>query len=164
MNAPTDPTMPEWEVAQWFNTQQPISLADLRGQVVLVQAFQMLCPGCVIHAIPQARQVHEQLADQGVAMIGLHTVFEHHDAMHPHALAAFIHEYGLRFPVGVDAPSADGQPVPRTMALGLAGHADHAGGGSARALAFAQVRPCAGLAAGRDPWAAAVRSLTRRFD
>ena len=55
MNAPTDPTMPEWEVAQWFNTQQPISLADLRGQVVLVQAFQMLCPGCVMHAIPQAR-------------------------------------------------------------------------------------------------------------
>ena len=104
MNAPTDPTMPEWEVAQWFNTQQPISLADLRGQVVL------------IHAIPQARQVHEQFADQGVAMIGLHTVFEHHDAMQPHALAAFIHEYGLRFPVGVDAPSADGQRVPRTMA------------------------------------------------
>ena len=43
-------------------------------------------------------------------------MFEHHDAMQPHALAAFIHEYGLRFPVGVDAPSADGQPVPRTMA------------------------------------------------
>ena len=36
MNAPTDPTMPEWDVAQWFNTQQPISLADLRGQVVLI--------------------------------------------------------------------------------------------------------------------------------
>lgn len=122
MNAPTDPTMPEWEVAQWFNTQQPISLADLRGQVVLVQAFQMLCPGCVMHAIPQARQVHEQFADQGVAMIGLHTVFEHHDAMQPHALQAFIHEYRLSFPVGVDAPSDDGQPIPRTMArLGLQG-------------------------------------------
>ena len=122
MNAPTDPTMPEWEVAQWFNTQQPISLADLRGQVVLVQAFQMLCPGCVIHAIPQARKAHELYGDQGVAVIGLHTVFEHHDAMQPHALQAFIHEYGLRFPVGVDAASADGQPVPRTMArLGLRG-------------------------------------------
>ena len=104
MDAAQAQLLPEWDVAQWFNTQQPISLADLRGQVVL------------IHAIPLARQVHEQFADQGVAMIGLHTVFEHHDAMQPHALAAFIHEYGLRFPVGVDAPSADGQPVPRTMA------------------------------------------------
>ena len=164
MSADPWPSMPEWDIAQWFNTDQPLRVADLRGQVVLIHASQMLCPGCVMHAIPQARQVHEQFADQGVAMMGLHTVFEHHCAMHPHALAAFIHEYGLRFPVGVDAPSADGQPVPRTITLGLAGHADHAGGGSARALAFAPLRPCAGLAAGRDPWAAAVRSLTRGFD
>ena len=69
-----------------------------------------------MHAIPQARQVHEQFADQGVAMIGLHTVLKHHDAIQAHALAAFIHEYGLRFAVGVDAPSADEPPVPRTMA------------------------------------------------
>lgn len=164
MDAARAQLLPEWDVAQWFNTQQPISLADLRGQVVLIPAFQMLCPGCVMHAIPQARQVHEQFADQGVAMMGLHTVFEHHCAMHPHALAAFIHEYGLRFPVGVDAPSADGQPVMRTMALGLAGHPDHPGGGWARALAFAQVRPCVGLAAGRNPRAAVGRGLTRRFD
>ena len=116
MSADPWPSMPEWDIAQWFNTDQPLRVADLRGQVVLIHAFQMLCPGCVIHAIPQARQVHEQFADQGVAMIGLHTVFEHHDAMQPHALAAFIHEHGLRFPVGVDAPSADGQRIPRTMA------------------------------------------------
>ena len=122
MSADPWPSMPEWDIAQWFNTDQPLRVADLRGQVVLIHAFQMLCPGCVIHAIPQARQVHEQFADQGVAMIGLHTVFEHHDAMQPHALQAFIHEYGLRFPVGVDAASADGGPVPRTMAqLGLRG-------------------------------------------
>ena len=104
MDAAQAQLLPEWQVAQWFNTQQPISLADLRGQVVL------------IHAIPQARQVHEQFADQGVAMIGLHTVLKHHDAIQAHALAAFIHEYGLRFAVGVDAPSADEPPVPRTIA------------------------------------------------
>lgn len=122
MNAPADPAMSEWDIAQWFNTDRPLRLADLRGQVVLVHAFQMLCPGCVIHAIPQARKAHELYGDQGVAVIGLHTVFEHHAAMQPHALEAFIHEYGLRFPVGVDAPSDDGQPIPRTMArLGLQG-------------------------------------------
>lgn len=122
MNAPADPAMPEWDIAQWFNTDRPLRLADLRGQVVLVHAFQMLCPGCVMHAIPQARKAHELYGDQGVAVIGLHTVFEHHAAMQPHALEAFIHEYGLRFPVGVDAPSDDGQPIPRTMArLGLQG-------------------------------------------
>ena len=116
MNATSCPLMPEWHIAHWFNTDGPLRVADLRGQVVLIHAFQMLCPGCVIHAIPQARKAHELYGDQGVAVIGLHTVFEHHDAMQPHALQAFIHEYGLRFPVGVDAPSADGQRVPRTMA------------------------------------------------
>ncbi|MDO5654107.1 MAG: redoxin domain-containing protein [Brachymonas sp.] len=108
--------LPEWEVSQWFNTSQPIRVADLRGQVVLVHAFQMLCPGCVSHAIPQARRVHELFADQGVAVIGLHTVFEHHSAMQSHALEAFLYEYKVRFPVGIDAPSDDGQPIPRTMA------------------------------------------------
>ncbi|MDO5691716.1 MAG: redoxin family protein [Pseudomonadota bacterium] len=122
MNATTDAAMPEWDIAQWFNTEKPLRLADLRGQVVLIHAFQMLCPGCVIHAIPQARKVHELYGGQGVAVIGLHTVFEHHDAMQPHALQALIHKYGLRVPVGVDAPSAAGEPVPRTMArLGLCG-------------------------------------------
>ena len=122
MDASIAAAMPEWEVAQWFNTEQALRVADLRGQVVLVHAFQMLCPGCVIHAIPQARQVHQLYGRQGVAVIGLHTVFEHHEAMQPHALQAFIHEYGLRFPIGVDAPSQDGSGIPRTMGqLGLQG-------------------------------------------
>ena len=115
MDSSTAPAMPEWEVSQWFNTPRPIRVADLRGRVVLVHAFQMLCPGCVINAVPQARRVHELYGERGVAVIGLHTVFEHHDAMQPHALEAFLHEYGLRFPVGVDRSSEDGQPLPRTM-------------------------------------------------
>ena len=45
---------PELQVAQWFNTDAPVTLAGLRGKVVLVYAFQMLCPGCVTHTIPQA--------------------------------------------------------------------------------------------------------------
>ncbi|WP_340267273.1 TlpA family protein disulfide reductase [Sphingobium mellinum] len=31
------------------------------------------------------------------------------------ALAAFLHEYRVTFPVGVDLPAAD-RPIPRTMA------------------------------------------------
>src|SRR5690606_19654212 len=49
-----------------------------------------------------------------VAVVGLHTVFEHHAAMTPVALEAFLHEYRIGFPVGVDTPSDDG-PIPRTM-------------------------------------------------
>lgn len=56
-------------------------------------------------------------------MVGLHTVFEHHDAMTPVALRAFMHEYRIGFPVGIDAPAEDaGDPLPRTMrAYGMRG-------------------------------------------
>ena len=79
-------------------------------------AFQMLCPGCVSHAIPQLKAVHELFAPLGAVVVGLHTVFEHHDAMTTTALRAFLHEYRVRGPVGVDAPADDGGPIPQTMA------------------------------------------------
>lgn len=115
MNDSAPPLLPDWQVAQWFNVRSALQLAELRGRVVLIHAFQMLCPGCVAHGLPLAAKVHETFAHDDVAVIGLHCVFEHHDAMQPHALAAFIHEYRLRFAIGVDRPSAEG-PIPHTMA------------------------------------------------
>lgn len=106
---------PELQVAQWINTLTPVTLAGLRGKVVVVEAFQMLCPGCVMHGLPQAQRVQRAFHNEDVAVIGLHTVFEHHAAMTPVSLQAFLYEYRITFPVGVDAPSSDG-PVPRTMA------------------------------------------------
>ncbi len=107
---------PPWSTAEWFNTGEAIQLANLRGRVVVLHAFQMLCPGCVHHGLPQAQRVHASFASAGVAVIGLHTVFEHHAAMTPVSLQAFLHEYRIRFPVGVDAPSTDPrEPIPRTM-------------------------------------------------
>lgn len=106
---------PPWEVERWFNTPEPLELSALRGKVVVLEAFQMLCPGCVSHGLPQAARVHATFPPEQVAVVGLHTVFEHHGAMTPIALQAFLHEYRIPFPVGVDMPGADGDPVPRTM-------------------------------------------------
>jgi peroxiredoxin len=106
---------PELAVSRWFNTPRPITLAGLRGRVVVLHAFQMLCPGCVAHATPQAEKLHRLFGDgDDVAVIGLHTVFEHHAAMTPVALEAFIHEYKLTFPIGVDEAGSD-DPIPVTM-------------------------------------------------
>ncbi|HST45677.1 MAG TPA: redoxin domain-containing protein [Luteimonas sp.] len=111
----------EWQVETWFNTSGPLSLQSLRGKVVVLEAFQMLCPGCVSHGIPQAQRIAATFAADQVAVVGLHTVFEHHAAMTPVSLQAFLHEYRITFPVGVDMPG-EGQPVPRTMqAYGLRG-------------------------------------------
>ena len=106
--------MSQWQVSQWFNSPRPIQPVDLRGRIVLIHAFQMLCPGCVSHGIPQAVRVSDAFPASDLAVIGVHTVFEHHDAMGPNALAAFIHEYRLKFPIGVDQPAESG-PIPVTM-------------------------------------------------
>lgn len=105
---------PELAVSHWFNTPEPITLESLRGRVVLLHAFQMLCPGCVSHGTPQAQRAQSLFRNTDLAVIGLHTVFEHHAAMTPVSLEAFIHEYRLTFPIGVDQAS-ENDPIPITM-------------------------------------------------
>ena len=105
---------PELAVSHWFNTPEPITLQSLRGRVVLLHAFQMLCPGCVSHGTPQAQRAQSLFRNTDLAVIGLHTVFEHHEAMMPVSLEAFIHEYRLTFPIGVDQAS-ENDPIPITM-------------------------------------------------
>ena len=120
--APGQPA-PAWQTTEWFHAPAGLQLADLRGRVVVLHAFQMLCPGCVQHGLPQAQRIQAAFDERDVAMVGLHTVFEHHAAMTPVSLRAFLHEYRVDFPVGVDAHAAGGgDPIPLTMrAYGLQG-------------------------------------------
>lgn len=112
---------PPWRISQWFNARQPLDLDALRGQVVVLHAFQILCPGCVSHGVPQAERIHRLFDGDGVVVVGLHTVFEHHAAMTPVSLAAFLHEYRVTHPVGVDLHEGD-DPIPVTMrSYGLEG-------------------------------------------
>jgi hypothetical protein len=106
---------PDWDVAEWLNSDRPLSLADLRGRVVVALAFQMLCPGCVAQALPQMQRVRDAFPESEVAVIGLHAVFEHHEAQgRRDVLAAFLHENRIGYPVGIDA-QRDGL-LPQTMA------------------------------------------------
>lgn len=115
MSSDYRPLAPPLQVAQWFNTRAPLTLEGLRGRVVVLHAFQMLCPGCVDKGIPQARRVHEAFSQEQVMVIGLHTVFEHHAVQGtPAALQAFIHEYRLPFPIALDQPHAT-RSTPLTM-------------------------------------------------
>jgi peroxiredoxin len=105
---------PELQTTRWLGVKDPITLAALKGRVVVLVAFQMLCPGCIEHGLPQARKLRQRFNDSEVAVVGLHTVFEHHKVMTPEALEVFQHEYRWPFPIGIDQP--DGDSVPKTMA------------------------------------------------
>ncbi len=59
--------------------------------------------------------MYEEFDPKEVAVIGLHTVFEHHSVMGRDALEVFVHEYLLRFPIGIDKYDDDQQRLPLTM-------------------------------------------------
>lgn len=57
----------------------PLTLSDLTGSVVLIEVFQVNCPGCFIYSLPRAIDLHERYHPQGLVVIGLATAFEDYD-------------------------------------------------------------------------------------
>lgn len=114
-NIVNENTAPELQISEWLNTLHPLTLASLRGKVVVLHTFQIFCPGCIQVGIPQAQRIYQEFDPARVAVIGLHTVFEHHSVMGRDALEVFVHEYRLRFPIGIDKYDGQPQGVPLTM-------------------------------------------------
>ena len=100
------------ETLKWLNVSEGYKVPP--NKVVAVHAFQMLCPGCVMHGVPQANKLSQIFNSDLVQVLGLHTVFEHHEAMQEPSLRAFLHEFRVRFPVGIDVPQTDDR-IPRSM-------------------------------------------------
>jgi len=98
----------------WYNTDRPLLLSGLRDRVVVLVAFQVLCPKSLSCGIPQAQRIYETFEPCDVTVIGLHSTFEHHDAVTPAVLKAFIQEYRLKFPIAFDQPNPT-SPIPHTM-------------------------------------------------
>ena len=105
---------PELQAHTWFNADRPVLLAGLRDRVVLLVAFQALCPNSIAYGIPQAQRIYETFEPGDVTVIGLHATFEHHEVISTGLVKAFIQEYRLKFPIALDQPSMDG-PIPQTM-------------------------------------------------
>ena len=106
-------TPPEFITESWFNTDAPLSIASLKGRVIVVSAFQMHCPGSLKHGLPQAARMAATFNADEVAVIGLNTAFEEHDQQSAGALQAFIAEHGFTFPIAKD--KSNGSDLPKTM-------------------------------------------------
>jgi len=62
---------PELQNTVWLNTPTPLRLANLRGQVVLVDMWTFDCINCQ-HVIPSLRQWYDTYQKQGLVIIGNH--------------------------------------------------------------------------------------------
>jgi cytochrome c biogenesis protein CcdA/thiol-disulfide isomerase/thioredoxin len=87
---------------KWFNTLggQPLTLAQLRGRVVLVDFWTYSCINC-IRTLPYLRAWDAQYRSKGLTIVGIHTPefpFEHD----PGNVRTAIAQDGLRYPVAQD--------------------------------------------------------------
>ena len=97
---PSPAWAPEFDgIEAWLNSE-PLSMESLRGQVVVVHFFAFGCINC-IHNYPWYREWHEQLADRGVKIIGIHTP-ETDAETDNQQLRLSLEKNGLTFPVAID--------------------------------------------------------------
>jgi len=62
---------PELTNETWLNVDSPLRLADLRGNVVIVEMWTFGCINCQ-HVIPSLKEWHTKYKDQGLVIIGNH--------------------------------------------------------------------------------------------
>jgi hypothetical protein len=83
---------PEWVVSEWLNTAG-FTLEDMRGKVVVIDFFQLWCPGCNKFSIPLMEKWGQKYRGRNdIQLIGIHTVFEGHSHQTPNRLRQYIKE------------------------------------------------------------------------
>ncbi|MEJ5755876.1 redoxin family protein, partial [Salmonella enterica] len=58
-------------INNWFNSK-PLSMADLRGKVVLVNFWTYGCVNCV-NTLPHVTALYAKYKDKGLVVVGVHT-------------------------------------------------------------------------------------------
>jgi thiol-disulfide isomerase/thioredoxin len=69
---------PNLEVSSWVQGK-PTNIDKEKGNVVLVEVFQVNCPGCFLYGIPEAIDLHKKYKDKGLTVLAVATAFEDFD-------------------------------------------------------------------------------------
>jgi thiol-disulfide isomerase/thioredoxin len=69
---------PNLQVSTWVQGK-PTNIDNEKGNVVLVEVFQVNCPGCFLYSIPETIDIYRKYNDKGLTVLGIATAFEDFD-------------------------------------------------------------------------------------
>lgn len=100
-NALVGMPMPPFEVSEWVNG--PVDPAQLKGKVVVIHFFEMLCAGSLGYSLPRIARWSEKYGKfTDFALVGIHSVWESPETQTPEALKEFVARRQIKYPVGID--------------------------------------------------------------
>lgn len=86
-------------ITRWINAP-PLTIASLRGKVVLVDFWTFECINC-LHALPQVKALQAKYQDKGLVVVGVHTPELAAERDTGNLLAA-VKRLGISYPVAQD--------------------------------------------------------------
>jgi thiol-disulfide isomerase/thioredoxin len=137
MVAKIDTKAPNLGVSKWVQGL-PTNIDKEKDNVVLVEVFQVNCPGCFLYGIPQAINIYQKYRKEGVTVLGLATAFEDFDKNTLENLELLLTKgevigetlkaldqygnladgnkipYKIPFPVGMDLLKKNDEPLSKT--------------------------------------------------
>jgi hypothetical protein len=69
---------PNAKISNWIQGL-PTNIDKLIGNIVVIEVFQVNCPGCFLYGIPQAISIYNKFKDREVKVFGIATAFEDYD-------------------------------------------------------------------------------------
>ena len=97
--------VPEWPAkpAELWVQGGPLTLAGLRGRVVLIRFLMDAdCPYCRATA-PTLNEFHDEFGAKGLVVIGMYTPKPRPRHVTPQEVRGYVESYGFNFPVAIDA-------------------------------------------------------------
>lgn len=110
-------TAPSWDILEWINGDVG-NIDTLKGKVIIIDFFQLWCPGCNKFSGPLMNYWQGIFADQKatgqLVFVKIHTVFEGRNYQTIKRLKSYVKEKAITIPVGVDRHIGD-RRIPETM-------------------------------------------------
>ena len=69
---------PNLKVSKWVQGMDT-NLDKQNDNIVVVEVFQVNCPGCFAYGIPESIEIHNKYKSEGVSVLGMATAFEDFD-------------------------------------------------------------------------------------